>query len=233
MIERRGNRKVPLVVSSVTATRMRLVRVRRDQLLKVIQKARYSYDDGGRKDPLEGIKGIVVKRNLRTGVKINQRATIGISTDEGLGRGAPGVLYIELRSDELKRFSKWANPFRGLVVSVTDIGLMARYDHDRIIAMATGLTSGKALKRAKLELRDRDGKVLWNGRTEADGTAELPGRRGLKGRPPYVLWASRGRDTAFLKLEARDAASSWIYSYSTWGSPIFTWSRPGSKNCLT
>jgi uncharacterized protein YfaS (alpha-2-macroglobulin family) len=219
VIERRGNRKVPLTVSSVTAARMRLVRVRREQLLKVIEKARYSYDDDGRKDPLKGIKGIVVTRNLRTGVAINKRGTVGISTDEGLGRGAPGVLYIELRSDELKRFSKYANRFRGLVVSVTDIGLMARYDHDRIIVLATNLTSGKPLGRAKLELRDREGKVLWSGRAEKDGTAVLPGRRELKGRPPYVIWGARGRDQTFLKLEARDVASHWIYSYSTWGSP--------------
>ena len=219
VIELRGDRKVPLSISSVTAARMRLVRVQRDQLLKVLEKARYSDDDGGTKDPLKGIRGLVVTRNLRTGVPINGRDTVGISTDEGLGRGAPGVLYIELRSDELKRFYKWANPFRGLVVSVTDIGLMAHYDNDRIIVMATRLQSGAPLGRVKLELRDRDGKVLESGATGDDGTASLPGRRALAGRGPFVLWGSRGRDSAFLMLDSRDDAGNWISSYGSWGGP--------------
>ena len=219
VIEWRGNRKVPLAVSSVTAARMRLVRVQRDQLLKVIDKARYSHDDGGTRDPLKGIKGIVATRQLKTGVPINGRAEVGITTDEALGRGAPGVLYIELRSDELKRFYKWANPFRGLVVSVTDIGLMARYDHDSIVVVATGLQSGKPLARVKLELRDREGKSLWQGATDADGKATAPGRRNLNGRPPFVLWGSRGRDSAFAIIDARGAAGEWVSSYSTWGAP--------------
>jgi len=219
VLEHRGKHQVPLMVTSVEKARMRMVRVQRKQLLQVIKKARYSWDDNGRKDPLKGIKGLVVKRTLRTNVPINGRAKVGISTDEGLGRGKPGVLYIELRSEELKRFYTGGNPFRGLVVSVTDIGLLVRYDHDKILVLATGLKSGKPLDKVELELRDNQGEVIWTGRTGPDGTATLPGRRQYKQRSPYVVWAQRGRDHTFAILDSYGVGAGHVYSYGTWSYP--------------
>ncbi len=218
-LEHRGDRKVPLQVVSVTSARVRLVRVKREQLLRVIQLAGYSWDDNGRKDPLKGIKGLVRTRTLRTGVKINARARIGLPTDDCLGRGRAGVCYIELRSRELKRFNKWANHYRGLVVSVTDIGIMARYDHDQILVLTTGLVSGLPMPGVSLELRDRDGKVIWTGKTGPDGMAKAPGRRSLKGRPRYVLWASKGRDESYAILDAGGVGGAHVSSYSNWGHP--------------
>ena len=217
VLERRGGRKVPLQVVSVTSARMRLVKVRREQLLQVIKLANNSWDDNGRRDPLKGIKGLVKKRTLKTGVKINSRARLGIPTDECLGRGKAGVCYIELRSEELRRYSKWANPFLGLVVSVTDIGIMARYDHDKILVMATGLESGAPLAGVSLELRGGKGKVLWTGETGADGAATAPGRRQLKERPRYVLWAQKGADQTFAILDSSGAGGGYISSYSNYG----------------
>ena len=216
-LELHGNRKVPLQVASVTRSRLRLVRVRRDQLLKVMGKANYSYDDNGKRDPLKGIKGIVVKRTLKTGVPINGRARLGLSTDEGLGRGRPGVLYVELRSNELKRFYKYANPFRGLVVAVTDIGLMARYDNDKIIVMATSLRNGKALAGVKLELRDRTGKAFHTAATGKDGVAVITGRREFTAPAPFVLWGARGRDQTFAVLNGRGVGAGYVSSYQ-WSS---------------
>ncbi len=216
VMEAKGDRKVPLEVQSVTSARLRLVKVQRDQLPKVLELARYTYDDDGKRDPLKDVKGLTVTRTLKTGVKQNARARIGLPTDEGLGRGGMGVLYLELKSDELRRFDKWANPYRGLVVNVTDLGLMARYDHDRIVAMATALESGKPLAGVKLELRDRKGEVVWQGKSGPDGSALAPGRRELKGQPGYVLWAERGRDVTFLQLEGSNAAG-YLSSYTSWG----------------
>ena len=218
-MELHGNRKVPLQVTSVTRSRLRLVRVKREQLLKVMNKANYSWDDNGKRDPLKGIKGIVVTRTLKTGVSINGQARLGLSTDEGLGRGRPGVLYVELRSNELKRFYKYANPYRGLVVAVTDIGLMARYDHDKIVVMATSLKTGKALPGVKLELRDRHGKAFFTGKTGKDGVAELPGRRAHKAPTPYVLWGARGRDQTFAMLDGRGVGAGYVSSYQWSGAP--------------
>ncbi|MCC6751566.1 MAG: hypothetical protein IT371_28195 [Deltaproteobacteria bacterium] len=216
VLEWKQGRQVPLNVTSVKSARLRMVKVERAQLLTLLETARHSWDDGGRRDPLAGIRGIVVNRTLKTGVPINGRARLGLATDEALGSGAPGVVYVELRSEELRRYYKYANPFRGLLVNLTDIALLARYDHDKILVLATGLQSGAPLAGLDLELRDGAGVVRWKGRTSADGTAELPGSRPLDTKRPFVLWGSRGKDTTFALLDASGAGGGYLSSYASW-----------------
>jgi hypothetical protein len=188
-LERSSKRQIPLEVVNVGRSRLRMVKVDPADIFKVIKKARYSYDNGGRSDPLKGIKRIVVKRTLLTGVKNNKRGKIGLSTDEALGPRGSGPVYVELRSEELRKQSRYANPFRGIVVQVTDIGIMARYDNDQIVAHVTDMQSGRDLAGARALLRNGEGKEIWRGKVAADGMLRAPGRRALKGeRAPFVLW---------------------------------------------
>ncbi len=217
VLERHGPRRVPVHVAGISRAQMRMVRVPREQLLTVLARSRRAWNDDGKKDPLAEIKGRVVKRTLNTKASVKAQIKIDLRTDEGLGRKAPGVLYIELRSKELKRRSPWATPYRGLVVSVTDIGLMAVMDHDKILVMATSLQTGQPLPGCKLELRSKEGEVLWQGAADQDGVVQVPGRRGLKERPPYVLWAEHGRDEVFLVMDGRGSAGQMLKSYTSWG----------------
>jgi alpha-2-macroglobulin len=217
-LERSGKRQIPLEVVNVGKSRLRMVKVDPADIFKVIQKARYSYDNGGRRDPLQGIKRIVVKRTLLTGVKNNKRGKIGLSTDEALGPRGSGPVYVELRSEELKKQSRYANPFRGIVVQVTDIGIMARYDVDRIVAHVSDMQSGRDLSGARALLRNHAGKEIWRGKVAADGMLRAPGRRALKGeRAPFVLWIERGSDKAFVILDQTGDDGGYIYSYSRHG----------------
>jgi uncharacterized protein YfaS (alpha-2-macroglobulin family) len=217
-MERTGKRLVPLKVTNVQTSRLRMVRVAPEQIFKVIQKARYSYDNNGRSDPLKGIKGIKVRRTLRTGVKRNGKGDVGISTDEALGRGGSGPVYIELRCQQLKQYYRWANPYRGIVVQVTDLALMARYGNDRIVGLATQMQTGKPIGGARALLRDRKGKVIWRGKSDAQGMIEAPGRRvlGAKHRAPYVLWVEHGRDKSFLILDQSGDDGGYLTTYSGW-----------------
>jgi len=200
-MERSGERTVPLEVIGVGQSRLRMVKVEPDQIFEVIQRAQYSWDDNGRRDPLKGIRGIVVRRTLQTGVRRNGKQTVGIATDEALGERGAGPVYIELRSEELRRGDRWANPFRGVVVQVTDIGVMARYDADRIVAWVSDMQSGKALAGAKVTLRNRKGKALWDGTSDGQGMVRAPSRRKLEERGPYLLWVEHGSDRAFVILD--------------------------------
>ncbi|MCK5798219.1 MAG: hypothetical protein KAI47_13595, partial [Deltaproteobacteria bacterium] len=215
-LERSGKRLVPLSVTNVRTSRLRMVRVAPEQILKVIAKARYSWGDNGRRDPLKGIKGIRVKRTLRTRIPRNGRGKIGIATDEALGVRGSGPVYIELRSSELKRYYRWSSPYRGIVVQVTDLALMARYGNDKIVALVTQMQTGKALPKASSMLRDRDGKVIWRGESDAQGMIHAPGRRALAALhpAPFVLWVKRGSDKAFLILDQSGDDGAYLYSYS-------------------
>jgi hypothetical protein len=217
-MERTGERKVPLEVVNVRRSRLRMVKVAPEQIHKVIQLARYSWDDGGRRDPLEGIRGVVVRRNLDTGVPRNGKQTLGLATDEALGPRGAGPVYIELRSNELRKQNRWANPFRGIVVQVTDIGVMARYDADRIVAWVSDMQTGKALPGAGAELRDPKGKVMWRGKSDARGLVQAPGRRELKQRGPYTLWVRSADDRAFVILDNSGDDGDYTSSYA-YGTP--------------
>jgi len=219
-LERTGKRQIPLQVTNVQQSRLRMVRVAPEDVFKVIERARYSYDDNGRRDPLKGIKNVVVKRTLLTGVKHNGRGTIGLSTDEALGPNGAGPVYVELRSTDLLRHSRWANPFRGIVVQVTDVGIMARYDHDQVVAWTSDMQTGKPLAGARALLRNPAGKVIWSGRSGADGMLRAPGRRALPTeRGPFVLWVERGADRAFVILNGSGDDGGYLYSYASAAAP--------------
>ncbi len=217
-LERTGKRLVPLTVTNVQTSRLRMVKVAPEQLFEVIQKARYSYDDNGRRDPLEGIKGIKVRRTLRTGVAPNGKGQVGIATDEALGRRGGGPVYIELRCQALQKTYRWSNPYRGIVVQVTDLALMARYGNDAIVGLVTHMQSGKPVTGARALLRDRKGKVIWRGTSDGEGMIRAPGRRALGGqhRAPFVLWVERGRDKSFVILDQSGDDGSALYAYSGW-----------------
>ncbi len=217
-LERRGKRQVALEVQNVAQARLRLVQVDPTQLHKVIQLANYSWDDGGKRDPLKGIKGLKVTRTLLTGIKANGKGKLGLSTDEGLGPNGTGPLYLELRSDDLLKEYRWNNPFRGIVVQVTDLGIMARYDSDQIVALVTHLEAGTPLAGAQVELRDGSGAVIWTGKSDGKGMVRAPGRRALSKPAPFVLWAKSGTDRAFVILGGSGDDGGYLSTYYNYGS---------------
>lgn len=228
-IERTGKRLVPLSVTNVQTSRLRMVKVAPEQLFKVLAKASYSWDNNGRRDPLEGIKGIKVRRTLRTGIKRNGEGKVGIATDEALGKNGSGPVYIELRSEQLRRYYRYANIYRGLVVQVTDLAVMARYDSDRIVGLVTHTQTGKIVPGARAMLRDRNGVVIWQGKTDAQGMIEAPGRRelwekasatlvpGQRAPAPFVLWVEHGSDKAFVILDQSGDDGVYLSTYGSWG----------------
>jgi hypothetical protein len=219
-LERRGKRQVRLEVANVSSTRLRLVQVDPAQVLKAIELARYSWDDEGRRDPIQAakLKGLKVTRTLTTGIKANAKGKIGLSTDEGLGPSGTGPLYIELRCAELQKEYRWNNPFRGIVVQVTDLGIMARYDNDQIVALVTRMEAGTPLAGAKIELRDGNGEVIWRGASDKAGLVRAPGRRALQKRAPFVLWASAGDDRAFVILGGSGDDGNYLGTYYNYSS---------------
>ncbi|HEY3358702.1 MAG TPA: MG2 domain-containing protein [Polyangia bacterium] len=201
-LERRGTRQVPLEVRGLGGARLRLVAVDPAQLMTLIERLRSPWGYGqGRGDPLARIKGLRPARHLVTGVGRNGKTTLGLPTDEALGPSGAGTVFAEVRADGLRRDDRWANPYRLALVQVTDVGIMARYDEDQIVAFATSLESAAPLAHAAAELRDRTGEVIWRGATDADGVVRAPGRRVLGKPAPYALWIRHADDRAFALLD--------------------------------
>ncbi|MFH1435996.1 MAG: MG2 domain-containing protein [Pseudomonadota bacterium] len=105
-------------------------------------------------------------------------------------------------------------------VRLTDIGVNTKTSADRVIVWATSLDKGKPLGDARVTARDRSGKVLWEGKTDADGVAFIPGDKlwndyyedsYYDNLCPYIF-VGKGDDFNFIKYCDTDSISPWQFS---------------------
>jgi hypothetical protein len=126
------------------------------------------------------------------------------------------AVFVELHAPDLQKTSRYANPYRRILVQVTDLGLTVRYDVDRLLVLVTGLRSGKPLSGVDVTLYAFDGKKLHTGQTDQRGIIEAPGprRRGRKG--PLVVVATKGDDAAYVELLG-SGQDGWVQGYQSYG----------------
>lgn len=218
--EAKGNRTVALGVMNVFNARVRMVKVSKKDVPKFLKLARRSpwfddYYESRSKDPLAGVKGIVVNRKLDLPKKRNEAARVGIPIDEAV-KGAPGIVYLDLFSQDLRKLDRHAPRYRGLLVQVTDIGLAVKYDPFQIVVLALEIETGKPMEGVDVEIVEEGGKTWWSGKTGADGMARAPGvRERAIGDPPLYLFGTKGDDLAFVEVNGA-TEHGWVpgYNYS-------------------
>ncbi|MDA3864390.1 MAG: MG2 domain-containing protein [Deltaproteobacteria bacterium] len=164
-------------------------------------------------------------------------------------KGKGGIVVVKIYSKDLQ-YRRWSSPYRYMLIQVTDLGLTAKYDVDKIVVMANSIKNAKALKNLDLTLYKRNKKnetqKIWKGKTDSSGMALAPGIRKMKKSGPYIIWARSRKDSAFLVISNRGHDSSYISSYSWYASKIPEYNkllshvfternpyRPGEKVNLT
>ena len=90
---------------------------------------------------------------------------------------------------------------RTALLQRTGLSLVARYGWNAGVALVARSGDGLGSPRTRLRIRDRAGRTLWQGRSDAQGLAHFPGRRRLRRAGPFTLWAERGGDRTFLVLD--------------------------------
>lgn len=227
VLEAQNNRELALRSINVKSGTVTMVEVTPDNMgeaFRVMQGYYYQYRKTGKAAKIPGRR---VKFKRRFNRARNKYKTSMLPMDRIL-RGRSGAVFVEIHSPDLK-IRRWSNPYRWLLVQVTDTGLLARYDLDKIAILSTGLTSGKPKGGVDLAIYRRkkrptshkkrvDWEKVWTGKTDEKGRAEAPGIRKLKGVGPYVLVAKKGKDRAFLNLNGRGEDNNFIGAYSGWGS---------------
>ncbi len=199
--ETRGNRRLVVRSINVRSVEASFVKVLPRLIPAALKATDKRYHWKYRKySMVSEIPGTKIAQRLTLNRKSNKWRRTGIPVDLGVGSGKPGILFVELKAPELRKRSRYARIYRRMIVQVTDLGLTVRYDVDRILALVTGLSSGQPLRGVDVALFDEKGKKLTSGRTDQRGVLELKGPRRLKRKGPFVLVASKGADTAFLRL---------------------------------
>ena len=116
-----------------------------------------------------------------------------------LGPG-PALLLASLEGPAT-RAGRSASGRRTALLQRTGLSLVARYGWNAGVVLVARMGDGQPSPRTDLRIRDRAGRTLWQGRTDAQGLAHFPGRRRLRRAGPFTLWAERGADRSFLVLD--------------------------------
>ncbi len=215
--ESKGNRKV--VVRSINTRQVttNMVRVEPRHAAAALKVMGRRWHHKYRKHSMvSDIPGRKVSRQLTFNPKKNKWRRTGVPVDLGLGRSKPGLLFVELHAPDLQKTSRYANPYRRLLVQVTDLGLTVRYDVDRVLVLVTGLQSGKPLAGVDVTLYSSSGKKLYAGRTDQRGILEAPGPRRIKRKGGMVVVATRGDDAAYVELNG-GGQGGWAQGYRNYG----------------
>lgn len=130
-------------------------------------------------------------------VKLNQRKTSVVNLDEVLPSGKLGAVFVELKQ-EGRDYAQRS------LIQVTNLGITAKFSPNQNLITVTELKNARPVAKARVEIRNDNGKVLWTGKTDGSGFAETPGwkKLGISSKDSYReprqwVFAYRGADMAF------------------------------------
>jgi uncharacterized protein YfaS (alpha-2-macroglobulin family) len=102
---------------------------------------------------------------------------------------------------------------------VTDIGINTKVSAGQVLVWTTSLGGGTPLPGATVTARSASGKVLWEGQTDKDGVASIPGKAlwddyyaasyGVE-YCPYIF-VTKGDDINFIEQCFADSISPWTF----------------------
>lgn len=231
VIEKTKNTKFTVsAINNMEKARITMIRVEGEALFGVLGKMRNWYYRYYKPEaPSKGVKGKKVVYEVKLNRRKNELEEYSIDLRKVLGSGG-GVVFLEIYSPSLK-INRYYDPYRFILLQVTDTGITAKYDLDRILVMATSLTGGKALKGAQVRIHKRyydktsrkyNHKKVWEGKTDANGIAQCPGAKADQSGGPRVVEVIQGKkDSSYILLDGYGrGGSGYVSSYSWWSSSI-------------
>lgn len=133
-------------------------------------------------------------RSLKISAPRNQPTMSLLALDEILPPTA-GMYSIRVNSKE----SRWDND--EAVVAITDLGLTCERSDEGIVAWVTSIATAAPMTGVKVEARSYTNQVLASGTTGKDGIARLKVMENHTDGAAWVMIATLGNDTSFLRLD--------------------------------
>ncbi len=186
--------KQPVTMVNIESLDVRMKRVSRDQ---VIPFWRSRYDDWDDED-LAWTGGFDFTKTWYPKQKRNQRVTLPLRLEQGLGSRKAGYLFCELDCGfEPERGLRYRRSF----LQVTPYGLTAKFSPENGLGVVTTLADAKPVAGIPVQLRDDANRVIWSGRTAQDGAVLFPGwsALGLRAEDEWStprVWLFAGDETA-------------------------------------
>ncbi len=153
--------------------------------------------------------------------KIPKPAGAGAFEVVGIPLKDPGLYIVELESEILGKslLGKSAPMYVQTAVLVTNLSVHFKWGRESSLVWVTTLNTGDPVKDADVAVRDCMDKILWQGRTDANGVAKIDGRIPAAGSLPNCKYNSIGSDlfiTAKLGGDMSFVFSSWDEGIEPW-----------------
>jgi hypothetical protein len=183
VLEAKARPLYPLRLRNIEQFRLGLRYFPADQAVKVMEDERTRPWNQTPRAPALGQKHAVSKM-VTPNQSPNQLVLYPIDLEKDLGRSLRGGLtLIDLRATWPDYKGRPKARVRRALLQYTDLGLSLKLGDTNGLAWVTSLSTGLPLKGASLELRDRKNRVLWQGISNEQGLAEIPGITELKPAP--------------------------------------------------
>lgn len=140
--------------------------------------------------------------------------------------GQPGFYIVELDSPRFASYRK-AYPWVRAAVLVTNLAVHFKHGPENSLAWVTRLGDATPVGDAEVAVRDCNARLLWSGRTDADGLARIPVALRFAQCPRfsgYLVAARHGDDMSF-------TVSQWGYRASLAAPYFYRW--PGAGGAST
>jgi len=153
--------------------------------------------------------------------KRNERNLLPIELSEALGANKrTGLIFFELAAPQVD-YPKMTRGF----LQVTSLGVTGKFSAEKNMIFVSNLRDASPVNGASVELRDRDNKIVWSGKTDAAGIAETPGWRklGISSDSSWsqpLQWAivRQGSDAAVISSELGTGVYPWRFNIDyNWG----------------
>lgn len=199
ILESYGDLKYPVYAVNADQFTVRAAKVDKDQLIPLLnqEKVFWSSENLSKDGFFKHTK--TIELNLTR----NKREIFPLSLQDFLPTGK-GFLFIEL---DTQLEEKWSR-FPKAMLQVTNIGISAKFSPENNLIWITELKTGLPIPEAEIEIRNKDNKIIWTGKTDPEGKAQSPGWKALGQKkqdswtkPHLWILVSKNDDLAFTSSE--------------------------------
>lgn len=189
----------PLITVNVPQLQVRMARIPRESVIPTLLR----YTGKSWTPPAAGTRTVTV----RSTAGVNRWRTAPLPLGDSLRPGRTGHVALRLDAGGKVDGNNTNHRYRHAWVQVTGLGITGKFSAGNTLVWVTRLRDARPVAGAAVEIRSRDNKVVWKGRTGADGVAEAPGWLALglhtarKVPLPHFVLATLGDDLAVLGSE--------------------------------
>jgi alpha-2-macroglobulin len=211
LLEAYSDLNYPVTVRNIDSLYIRIAHIQPDSIVSLLTRRDLYYGD---------LPETYLHSSYYEARRIPKRPNVQhvypISFKEIAGVGEPGVHLLEVTATSIKHlFNSRSRAF----LQITELGLSAKFSPENNVVWVTRLRTAEPVKGARIEVRDDENRILWNGSTDENGLAVTPGwgPLGLESteywrQPRMWIFVFHNGDFAYTRTEDGTGIEPWRFN---------------------